>query len=99
MRNLKPYKQHSKKPLFTDEKEIELFIGLFNDFDNGCYTKIARYIFCEGMTNLETAEKTDYCVRQIERIRADILRVALKRAIEKLVERNDTKCKKRFLLF
>lgn len=99
MTNLKRYKKHPSKPLFTDEKQVNMFISLFNDFDNKNHIEVAKELFVNGKTNLETAEMTDYCVRQIERLKVEILRVALKRAIEKLVNRSDAKCKKKFLLF
>lgn len=77
------YKEHPKKPLFTDPKEKEVFMSLFDDFDNENHIKIAKALFVDGMTMLETAELTDYSVRQIERLKGDILKVALKRAMKK----------------
>lgn len=80
------YKKHPKKPLFADQKEKELFLNLFNDFDEDNYKEIAKLLFCDGMTNEETANITNYSVRHIERLRADLLKVALKRAIKKMVK-------------
>lgn len=99
MTDLKRYKKHPLTPLFTDEKEVDMFISLFNDFDKKEHIEVAKELFVNGKTNLETAETTNYCVRQIERLKFEILRVALKRAVEKLVDRSEVKCKKKFFLF
>lgn len=78
------YKNHPKKPLFTDKKEAELFLSLFNDFDDENHIQVAKAIFIDGMTNEETANYIGYSERHIQRLRTDILKVALKRAIRKL---------------
>ena len=78
------YKNHPKKPLFTDKKEAELFLNLFNDFDDENHIKVAKAIFIDGMTSEETANYIGYSERHIQRLRTDILKVALKRAIRKL---------------
>lgn len=77
------YKNRPNKPLFTDKKEAELFLSLFNDFDDESHIKVAKAIFIDGMTNEETANYIGYSKRHIERLRADILKVALKRAIKR----------------
>lgn len=81
---MRHYKEHLKKPLFTDEKEAKLFLSLFNDFDDENHIRIAKAIFIDGMTNEETADYIGYSERHIERLKIDILKVALKRAIKKL---------------
>ena len=78
------HKTHPKKPLFTDKKEAELFLNLFNDFDDENHIKVAKAIFIDGMTNEEAAEYIGYSERHMQRLRTDILKVALKRAIRKL---------------
>ena len=82
------YKNHPKKTLFTDPNEKELFMSLFNDFDEDGYKEVAKLLFCDGITQLKTAEITNYSVRQIERLNVSLLKVALKRAIRKLANRN-----------
>lgn len=75
------YKKHKRNPLF-DGKQGETLISFLDDEQ---HKKIAQLIFVEGMTTLEVAEKMDYSVRQIERIRADIMKVALLNLIEKQI--------------
>lgn len=83
---MKPYKKPPKKPLF-DKKQGEIFIECIDD---NTHKKIAKLIFVEGMTNLEVAEQTDYCVRQIERIKIDLMKIVLKRLIEKQIPKKPT---------
>ena len=78
---MKLYKKPPKKPLF-DEKQGEIFIACI---DNDIHKKIAKMIFVEGMTNEEVAEEMNYCKRQIERIRIDLMKIVLKRLIEKQI--------------
>lgn len=84
---MKPYKKPPKKPLF-DKKQGEIFIECIDD---NTHKKIAKLIFVEGMTNLEVAEQTDYCVRQIERIKIDLMKIVLKRLIEKQIPKKPIK--------
>ena len=79
---MKHLQKAPKKPLFTDKKEADIFISLF---DNESLKRIAKMIFVDGLTNEETADEMFYCKRQIERIRADILKTAVKRLIEKQI--------------
>ena len=68
-----------RKPLFLNEKQGKCFIALFN---NEIEKRIAKCIFIDGLTNEETALEIGYCTRQIERIRKNMLEVALKMLVE-----------------
>ena len=68
-----------RKPLFLNEKQGKCFIALFN---NEIEKRIAKCIFIDGLTNEETALEIGYCTRQIERIRKNMLEVALKILVE-----------------
>lgn len=81
---MKHLQKAPRKPLFVQEKEAKLFLSLFTDFDEENHIKIAKLIFVEGLTNEEVANEIGYSKRQIERLRIQILRVALKRAITKI---------------
>lgn len=79
---MKHLKKAPKKPLFTNDKEAQTFVNLFNDFhieDN--YRKIAKLVFVDGLTSEEVAEEICYSKRQIERIRAELMKIALKKLI------------------
>ncbi|MEE0968360.1 MAG: ECF-type sigma factor [Clostridia bacterium] len=78
------FQKAPRKPLFTDETEANQFISLFTDFDEENHRKIAKLIFVDGLTNEEVANEIGYSKRQIERLRAQLVKVALKRAIRKL---------------
>lgn len=71
-----------RKPLFTNQKTAEIFIALFIEEH---HKKIAKSLFVDGLTNEETAIKNGYSKRQIERIRAELLRIAVKRLVEKQI--------------
>ena len=77
-------KKALRHPLFTEEKEINIFLSLCNDMDEESYVEVAKAIFVEGLTNEETAEKTNYSLRQVERIKQKVIKVVLKRAIMRL---------------
>lgn len=79
-----PYKKHPRKPLFRDEKEAQTFVNLFNDFyvDEN-YRKIAKLAFVDGLACQEIADEIGYSIRQIERIRVEIMKIALKKLIYK----------------
>ena len=79
-----------RKPLFTDETEAKIFLDLFNDFDEPHYKKIAKLIFVDGLTSAEAGEQIGYSARQVDRIKQQLNRVALLRAIRKLRTRSDT---------
>ena len=87
---MKHYKNHPLNPLFIDKREKELFMNLFTDMDEEKNKEVARLLFCEGVTCEQVAETTNYSKRQIERIKISLLKVSLKRAIKKLVNRSDT---------
>ena len=76
---MKHFQKAPRKPLFN-EKQGEIFIECIDDV---VHKKIAKLIFVEGMTNEEVAEQMNYCKRQIERIRIDLMKMVLKRLIEK----------------
>ena len=76
-----------RKPLFTDETESKIFLDLFTDFDEPHYKEIAKLIFVDGLTNDEVGEEIGYSARQIQRLRGQLNRVALLRAIRKLKAR------------
>ena len=82
---MKEYKNQPTKNLFTNQKEKETFMSLFNDFDEVGYKEVAKLLFCDGVTQLKTAEITNYSLRQIERLNISLLKVALKRAVKELV--------------
>jgi hypothetical protein len=67
------------KPLFLNEKQGNTFVALFDD---EIEQRIAKCIFIDGLTNEETALYVGYCTRQIERIRKNMLEVALKMLVE-----------------
>ena len=79
------YKLPPNKPLFTDQKEKEVFMSLFNDFDDVNHKRVAKLLFCDGLTIKETAENANYSERQTDRLKTQLLKVALKRAIGKLI--------------
>jgi transcription initiation factor IIE alpha subunit len=81
---MKHLQKAPRKPLFTDETEANQFISLFTDFDEENHIKIAKLIFVEGLTNEEVANEIGYSKRQIERLRVQLVKVALKRAITKI---------------
>jgi hypothetical protein len=80
------HKKPPRNPLFTDENEANLFMSLFNDFDDERHIKVAKALFVDGMTLEETADMTYYDVRNIGRIKNDILKVILKRAIKRIAK-------------
>lgn len=70
-----------RKPLFkSGSANAETFMILFKDLDS-IQQKIAEYSFIDGLTAEEIEEKVFYSKRQIERIRIDLLRYALKRSV------------------
>ncbi len=79
------HKKPPRNPLFTDENEANLFMSLFNDFDDERHIKVAKAIFVEGLTLEEAAEMSNYDVRSIGRLKNDILKVILKRAIKRVL--------------
>lgn len=66
-------------------KEAETFLNLFNDFDDEYHREVAKLLFVYGLSKEEVAEKTNYSVRHIERLKSNILKVALKRALKKIM--------------
>ena len=78
-------KKHCRKPLFTDQSEAITFLNLFTDFDEEIHIKVAKLIFIDGLTNEEVADIVGYSQRHIERLRSQMVRVALKRAVKRLV--------------
>ena len=80
------HKKPPRNPLFTDENEVKLFMSLFNDFDDERHIKVAKAIFVDGMTLDEAAEMSGYDVRHISRLKADMLKVILKRAIKRIAK-------------
>ena len=78
-------KNSPRIPLFTEKKEVDLFISLFGDLDEEIYIEVAKLIFIDGLTNEEVAEKIGYSKRHIERLRSKLIKVALKRAVKELV--------------
>lgn len=73
------YKRHPAKPLVSPQ-HAEAFLELF---DNEMSKKLAKHLFIEGKTNLETAELADYSVRQIERLRGSLLKTAVVKLLDK----------------
>ena len=69
----------SRKSLFLNEKQGNVFLSLFNDEVEKC---IAKHLFVNGLTNEATALEIGYCTRQIERKRKNLLEVALKMLVE-----------------
>lgn len=83
--DMRCFQKAPRKPLFKQVDEINLFISLFDkDFDYETDIEIAKLCFIDGLTNEEIGEIVGYSTRQIERIRAYLVRIALQRAIKKL---------------
>lgn len=93
---MKHLQKAPKKPLFTDKKEADIFITLFDDES---LKTIAKLIFVDGLTNEETADETFYCKRQIERTRAVVLKTAVKRLIEKQIPKKPNYKSKHLMRF
>lgn len=68
-----------RKPLFSDE-QASIFLSCFG---GELEQKIAKYIFVEGVTNEEVADEVGYSKRHIERIRITLMKIALKKLIDK----------------
>ena len=75
------YHGHHDELVFKG-KQATAFISLFDD--NETVQKVARCLFVDGLTNKQTAEKVGYSLRQIERLRLRITRVALRKLMDKL---------------
>ena len=83
---MKHLQKAPRKPLFKQNNEIDIFVSLFNiNFDYETDIEIAKLCFIDGCTNEEVSDIVGYSKRQVERIRANLLKVALQRAIKKLV--------------
>ena len=80
------HKKPPRNPLFTDENEVRVFMSLFNDFDDERHIKVAKALFVDGLTLEETAEMSYYDIRSIGRLKNDILKVILKRAIKRIAK-------------
>ena len=71
-----------RKPLLTSEEAINAFMSLFTDFDEPNHIKIAKLIFVDGLTDAEVGEQVGYSERHISRLRQQLLKVTLKRALK-----------------
>lgn len=74
---------HRRHPMIFKGRKAKYFLSLFDD---GALRAVAECIFVEGLTNNETADKLHYSLRQIERLRARVNEVAIKRLMD---ERKD----------
>lgn len=77
---MKRYKKWPNKPM-VDEQQAEMFIELFDDATD---KKAAKCLFVDGLSNEKTAEALNYSTRQIERIRAKLLKIAVIKLLAKL---------------
>ena len=76
---MKHLQKAPRKPLFFNEKQGNVFLSLFDDLTE---KRIAKHLFIDGLTNEETGSNIGYSTRQIERIRKNLLKVALKMLVE-----------------
>lgn len=81
---MKQLQKSPRKPLFRNDTDANTFVNLFNGFDvDENYKIIAKLIFVDGLTNEEVAREVCYSKRQIERIRVKLMKIALKKLIDK----------------
>lgn len=78
------YHGHRDELVFKGE-QATAFISLFDD--DKTVQKVAKCIFADGLTNKQTAEKVGYSVRQIERLRLRITRVALRKLMDSYADK------------
>ena len=78
------YHGHHDELVFKG-KQANFFISLFDD--DKTVQKVAKCIFADGLTNKQTAEKVGYSVRQIERLRLRITRVALRKLMDSYADK------------
>lgn len=78
------YHGHRDELVFKGE-QANFFISLFDD--DKTVQKVAKCIFADGLTNKQTAEKVGYSVRQIERLRVRITRVALRKLMDSYADK------------
>lgn len=74
---MQPNKKRRRTPLLNPTSG-ELFVSLFGtDLEK----QIAHLLFVEGYTNKEVADEVGYSKRQIERIRINMLKVAVQKLL------------------
>ena len=72
--------KHKPTLLFEDSDKAEIFLKLIDD---ELHRDIADRLFVRGDTNKDVADAVGYSVRQIERIRVQILKDAVTRAVNR----------------
>ena len=78
------YHGHRDELVFKGE-QANFFISLFDD--DKTVQKVARCLFVDGLTNKQTAEKVGYSLRQIERLRLRIIKVALRKLMDSYADK------------